>query len=60
MKFVYPVPSIMSWVSRALLSLVSETWHAVHSRVALPEKVWGTLVENAMPLIPSAEIVCCW
>ncbi len=58
----------------ALLSLALDTWQSAHDLVSPlcrderrmagrpscpPRTVCGTFVLNAMPLMPSAEIVCC-
>ena len=44
---------------QALLSRAAETWQSVQVFVSRARTVCGTNVENACPLKPSAETVCC-
>ena len=59
MKLTKFVPCSSSIDIQALLSRAAETWQSVQAFVSRARTVCGTNVENAWPLKPSAETVCC-
>src|SRR6266436_5829648 len=59
MKLRKFVPCSRSMDIQALLSRAAETWQSVQDFVSRARTVCGTNVENAWPLKPSAETVCC-